>query len=324
MRPFVLLLPLLLTGCAYVGDPLPPALKIPTPVTDLAARQVGADLLISFTIPATTLEDLPLTELSAIDLRLGPNPSQPFNADTWAASATPLNPPLQGPGSVSFKTPASPWAGREVILGVRLANRKGRLSPWSNLLNLNLVAPLAAPTNLRAEATATGVALDWEPAPARPNLSWKLFRLSAGEEAPTEMATLKEPKFLDTGAEFGRAHTYTLLATEGAAVSPLSEPLTLTPLDKFPPAVPQGLSALAGAGAINLTWERNTDPDFASYTLYRATANGPFTPIATKLTAATYRDATATPGQTWRYALTALDRDGNESAQSQPVEITFP
>jgi hypothetical protein len=324
MRPFLLLFPLLFTSCAYVGDPLPPALKIPTPVTDLAARQVGADLIISFTIPATTLENLPLTGLSAIDLRLGPNPSQPFNADSWAASATPLNPPLQGPGSLSFKTPASPWVGREVILGVRLANRKGRFSPWSNFLTLNIVAPLAAPINLRAEATASGVALDWEPVANRPNLTWKLFRQSAGEEAPTEMATLQEPKFLDTGAEFGRAHTYTLLATEGAAISPLSQPLTITPLDKFPPAVPQGLSAIASSDAINLTWERNTDPDFASYTLYRATANGPFTAIAAKLTTSYYRDATATPGQTWRYALTALDHNGNESAQSQPVEIPFP
>ncbi|HEU4753885.1 MAG TPA: carboxypeptidase-like regulatory domain-containing protein [Armatimonadota bacterium] len=40
------------------------------------------------------------------------------------------------------------------------------------------------------------------------------------------------------------------------------------------------------------------------------------------ITGTTFTDPTARPGQTYRYVLTAVDRSGNESAPTAPVEVT--
>jgi hypothetical protein len=313
-----------LAGCAYVGDPLPPALKVPSPVTDLAVRQVGGDLLVSYTIPDTTMEGLALSKVANVDLRIGPNPAAPFNPDHWSSAARVVETTIKAPGKVDAKLAARDWANQEVIVGVRLANAKNRLSPWSNFVTLRVATPLAKPAGIKAIATAEGVALEWAPASTTAGIQWKVFRQSTGDAAPTEMATVSQPKFLDTGAAYELPHSYTILALDGAAVSEISEPLAITPIDKFAPVAPQGLSALAGPSAAQLSWERNQETDLALYRIYRANSGADFTRIAELPTAANYRDTTVVAGQTYRYAVSAVDRKGNESPKSQPVEILIP
>ncbi len=315
---------LTLSACGYVGDPLPPALKIPTPVSDLAVSQVGQDLLVSFTIPDSTLEGLSLPTLGGLELKIGPNTSLPFNPDTWSSQARLIDLATKEPSKVETKIPAKDFANQEVLIGVRIANPRMRLSPWSNFVTLKVVPPLDKPANLRAIATATGVAIDWDNPDPRPAVSWKIFRLTDKEEQPTEMATITKPQFNDTGAAYDSLHKYTVQALEGTAISERSDPVSITPVDTFPPAKPLGLSALAGPAAAQLSWERNQEPDFALYRIYRSGPNGVFSKIADSPTAASYRDASVTPGQTYRYAVTALDKKGNESPKSEPVEILIP
>ena len=61
-----------LVGCGSIGEPLYPALRIPTRVTDLAVVERGANLDIDFTIPPLTTEGLPLKEIGGVELRVGP------------------------------------------------------------------------------------------------------------------------------------------------------------------------------------------------------------------------------------------------------------
>ena len=76
MRPPALTLPLtawlILCGCGYIGDPLPPALNMPQKVTDLRVVESGESIVVEFTAPDRTTEDLPLTRLGEIELRMGP------------------------------------------------------------------------------------------------------------------------------------------------------------------------------------------------------------------------------------------------------------
>jgi len=138
------------------------------------------------------------------------------------------------------------------------------------------------------------------------------------------MATVQEPKFLDIGAAYDVAHRYTILATEGAATSELSDPLAITPVDTFPPVAPQGLSALAGPASAQLSWERNQEPDLALYRIYRSSSSSELKQLAESTASANYRDLTVMAGQTYRYAISAVDRIGNESPKSQTVEILIP
>ncbi len=50
-----------LAGCAYIGPPKPPALDIPTRITDLRAAEYGDQILVQFTVGALTTDGLALT-----------------------------------------------------------------------------------------------------------------------------------------------------------------------------------------------------------------------------------------------------------------------
>lgn len=103
------LLPVLFTGCGYVGDPLPPLANIPGRVTNLAAVQRGARLIVQFTIPDRTTEGIRMKEPPELDLRVGVA-TPPFDASGWAAQARKIPqselpysiPPASGPARKSL------------------------------------------------------------------------------------------------------------------------------------------------------------------------------------------------------------------------------
>ena len=93
-------------------------------------------------------------------------------------------------------------------------------------------------------------------------------------------------------------------------------------LDEGPPAAPSGLvSALQGNG-LHLSWTPSGAPDWAGYSVYRATAlAGPYTKLNLDLlTVAEYQDDALPADATslW-YQVTASDMSGNESAHSASV-----
>jgi hypothetical protein len=302
-----------LAGCGYVGDPLPPALKIPKPVADLTVAQVGQYLEVRFTPPAQTMEDLDIDKIGAVELKISEN---------WAEGGKDI---AVAPDAKEAKVAVSDWAGKEVALGVRVANAKMRYSPWSNVVRLKVEPVVAKPAEVKAEATAAGVLVQWE-APEQPGVEWKVYRLGnvkgVVDKERVEMGRVKERRFTDTGAEYGGSYRYTVEGVLGAAISETSEGAEIVPVDKFAPSVPQGLTALGGATAVQLSWERGTEPDLAFYRVYRAEGNGDFALLEAQQTTATYSDAKVRSGVRFRYAISAVDRANNESAKSQEVEIT--
>jgi hypothetical protein len=106
--------------------------------------------------------------------------------------------------------------------------------------------------------------------------------------------------------------------------SPNVHPQCVTPADTFPPAAPSGLRAVAAAGAMNLIWNANTEPDLAGYVVLRGEAPGAtlqaLMPAPIKET--NYADTTVKPGMRYVYAVVAVDNalEPNMSAQSGRVE----
>src|SRR5262249_45012866 len=76
----------LLAACGYVGNPLPPTLDIPQPISDLRVAEYGEKILVEFTVPPLTTEGLALKSIRSLDLRIGPAPA-PWNDNAWASSA---------------------------------------------------------------------------------------------------------------------------------------------------------------------------------------------------------------------------------------------
>jgi hypothetical protein len=305
-RVLALLGILWLTGCAYVGAPKPPALEIPTRVTDLRAAEYGDKIVVEFTIGTDTTEGLKLTEVKAVEARVTVGST---------SQIVPLT--AKKPGPVDYDFAAHDWIGKQVVVTVRATGPKGKASEWSNSVALAVGVPLAAPANFQAVSDPQGVRLTWLGAA---NGHYRIFR-GAGEAMPERLAESDKPEYVDTTADFGSPYRYFVQAlVEQLQQSEVSPTVVITPTDSFPPAVPVGLMAVAGVNSIELVWQRNTEDDFAGYHVYRSTDGGAPQPIAGPLEAPTFSDRTVEIGKKYRYTVTASDRNGNESARSAPAE----
>ncbi len=140
---------------------------------------------------------------------------------------------------------------------------------------------------------------------------------------------------IDTTAQFGQSYTYTAtrvrtLTLAGHALEIRSAPsvASIEMRDTFPPAVPQGLTAVPVAAGIDLSWEPDTESDLAGYIVYRTTpsANASATTPPTRLNpqplpSPAFHDACdLASASTYRYSVTAIDTTGNESVPSAAVE----
>lgn len=296
---------ILLSACGYVGEPLPPSLNIPIPITDLRVEQVGENLLIDFTAPNRTTDGVIFSRLGPVEAAI--------NDDPVAVSSPPSE-----PGPVHIKAPAARYASKPVTVRVRVASPKGRFSDWASRA-LTLDAPLSIPAQLSAQATAGGVLLTWQ---SPHKTRFRVLRKSGLVE--TEIAAVPETKFLDPGARFDQPYSYRVEAFSPLSRSGFTPPIDITPIDTFAPTVPTGLNAVPGIGSIEIAWERSPEPDVAGYRLYRASPALDWRMVGSQTPAANLSDRDVKPGTLYRYAVSAVDLKGNESPRSGPVELTAP
>src|SRR5580658_9865488 len=296
----------LLAGCGSIGEPLYPALRIPSRVIDLAVVERGANLDFDFTIAPLTTEGVALTEIGSVDLRAGPPPSNGSNMDDWLKTSTRVDVPTPDkPGPVHAEFPAAQFVDKDVAVAVRLTNPKGRDAGWSDLKTLHVEPPLATPADFHVVATAKGVALTWR----APGINeFRVFRKNDQQPRPSVLATATESPYVDISAEYGKTYQYSVQGLRGKVESDVAGPDTITPVDVFPPEVPSGLTASVGLGAVELAWTRNTESDFKEYRVFRSEEGGPFVEIARGLDAPTYSDHGIQSGKHYRYQISAVDQ----------------
>jgi hypothetical protein len=94
--------------------------------------------------------------------------------------------------------------------------------------------------------------------------------------------------------------------------------------DDQPPRVPTGLSGSGGEGRAFLFWEASPEEDLEGYNVYRSRcAAGPFQGKvnASPVEIPEYLDVGADSNVSYMYAVTAVDRSGNESSLSGKVSV---
>jgi hypothetical protein len=322
--PALVALVLLSAGCGYVGDPMPPLANIPAAVTDLAAVQRSTRIIVQFTLPSQTTEGIAIRSPLKVDLRAGSGAIEPFSAVAWAEHAKPVPPGPIEKGHALVGIPAKEWTGQEVTIAVRVIGSNGKESAWSNFVNVPVVPPPAAPSSLAAKATAEGVLLTWQGGPGE----FRVFRRAGKEPEFARVADVTQDRWTDSNSEFGIFYSYVVQRIVKAgnareAESELSVPVTISPVDTFPPAAPVGLRAIPASGSIELSWEGNSETDLAGYHVYRAAPGGPWESIAAANLPG-FSDRNVEKGKTYRYAVTAVDHSGNESPRSAEVSSTLP
>jgi hypothetical protein len=308
---------LALAGCGYVGEPLPPALRRPVIVTDLTAVERGSKIIIQFTIPKVTTEDLPITGNEDIELRVGP-PNVPFDMAAWQRSSDRVSVSAKGPAAY-VEVPASKWYGKTVDIAVNVHGPTGHSVGWSGMVIVPVVSPLPKPESLAATDAPDAVHLEWHAAAPE----FRVFRRLEDEVNWSQIGTSAKPSYTDGTIEYGKTYQYLVQSIEKTgstyAESDLPDPKSFKPTDRFAPAVPAVLTAVPGTRSIELVWERNTEKDLASYRVYR---DGQM--IGANLTAPAYSDREAKQGVKYKYQVSALDNAGNESAKSPVAEGTIP
>lgn len=305
------------SGCGYMGQPLPPALKRPVRVVDLDAVERGSNIIIHFTIPKVTTEGLPVKD-EDIDLRVGPADS-PFMYEAWHRSADKVPVPKSDQSTAEVTIPASKWYRRTVVIGLEARGPHGRSAGPSNFKILPVVPSLPTPEGVQASNAPDALRLDWHAAAPE----FRILRKLHDDPNWGLIATTNRPTYLDSMIEYGKTYDYMVQSIQkiddSYAESELSDRLMFRPEDKFAPAVPVGVSAVPGTRNIELVWDRNTEKDFASYRVYRDGAK-----IADGLTAPAFSDRDVKQGVTYRYQVSAVDTAGNESDKTPAVMAALP
>lgn len=322
------LLPLLAAAflsfsCGYIGEPLPPALHIPQPVTDLSALQKSDKIIVLFTLPAHTTDNLDIQKEVTVELHLGAAKA-PFDREAWAAAARVFTDlPLDQP-TVEYVLSASEWPGNDVAIGVKVFGGNGRTAGWSNIFILSVVTPLQPPVLREPKDVSAGVRLTWEGSAPH----YRIYRRAADEKNVTAIGETDQLEYTDEKTEYGKPYTYSIegfrTGRDIHAISERSAEVRITTKDTYPPLVPVGLAAVASTHGIELMWDRSAASDLAGYRVYRAAGGGAFQKLGETRDAPSYSDRNIEPGKSYRYAVTAFDNLGNESATSVPVDVTVP
>ena len=220
----------------------------------------------------------------------------------------------------------------------------------SEFSNLAIIVPLpvaAPPKTLTATARPEGVVLTW----AAPTTSvtqdppiitgYNIYRTAPGDTATPDTQTP-----INTGIVTGTTYTDVppygeheyRVAAVGALGPPLlqsdvSLPARATFKDLVPPPAPAKVTPLIELSSVRLFWEPVDAPDLAGYRIYRAEGAGHGADIkevgeiqlvTDPIPDTNWLHGRLSLGLSFRYAVTAVDKSGNESARTWTEWLVVP
>jgi hypothetical protein len=319
-----------LLSCGYMGPVVPPSPEIPNAITDLSAIERGDQIDITFSTPPRTTDNRAIVRFSKIDLAVGRD-VRPWDFDRWSQLATHFEltpPPPNDPDApiyrgMHFHEPAASWVGQTIAIAARTAvKKKDHFSQWSNRVLLHVIPPLRPPV-VAVIAVPAGYRLTW--AENRPGMHFLIYRQGPSDKEPVQVGTSDQPEYLDTTSQWDTPYAYTVIAQLESAESLPSRPVHVFHADTFPPAVPEGVAAIATPGSIDVTWQHVTSANLKGYYVYRSVNGGPFVRQGGLITLPAYSDRAVEHGRSYRYAISSLSQKGYESNKSAPSEpVTFP
>jgi hypothetical protein len=348
----------LLAACGTPGAPQPPSLNLPDAVGDLSATRAGNQVTLTWTMPKRNTDRTIIN--GEVPVRVCRREGNAALANAAAACDAAGPDQMTAPGKDGTYTETLPTAlamgaPRVISYFVELRNQKGRSAGLSNAAVVLAGAAPAQIEALNAEVRKQGVVLSWKADgdTTAVRLDRKLLtRVAKSEHGP--LASAPEPerqnllveqnreqgRAIDKTVRFGQSYQYRVQRVARVEVNgktleldgAFSPAVQVEVKDVFPPAVPTGLVAVAttgengGAAAVDLSWEPGADADVAGYIVYRREESGDWQRISAgaPIVQPAFHDAQVQAGHTYRYAVSAVDRGGHESARSAEEQETVP
>ncbi len=247
--------------------------------------------------------------------------------------------------------------GSVFVYAIRTRLSQKRASANSNVVSLRLFRVPDRVASLEARVTESAIELSWPPVqrtsagePLAASPQYNIYRAEVDAARETQFSTGPDNQrdldsklqlltsqsgntYGDKNFEFGKSYAYVVRAgiTEGGTTveSTDSAPAFVNPRDVFPPAPPQDLAAVVLPGdtpgylLVDLSWSISVEPDFAGYRVYRSEDPGTRGQLLNSelLPTPSLRDTSVQSAHRYWYAVTAVDRAGNESAPSPPVAV---
>jgi hypothetical protein len=223
-----------------------------------------------------------------------------------------------------------------ITFAVRVKDHRKKESDYSSRITIVPQIVSQPPRHPKAVVHPDKIQVTWEEPAANIDSTspaafsgFQLYRAEGAE--PLKGLTsvpIKGLAFEDKAFSFGRAYRYAVRTILGPAPPYLesedSDVISITAEDTFPPSAPAGLKTVAGPGFISLSWEDGPEADLAGYRVWRKAASEEEFRLLTEgsVRETNYVDRAVQAGSRYAYALTALDKSGNESPRTKPVTET--
>lgn len=158
-------------------------------------------------------------------------------------------------------------------------------------------------------------------------LGYYVYRSDNGG-AMDNIATIDRTSYVDYNVTPGNSYTYEVRAFNRVGRSSPTNEVTLTPsgstqpITNNAPGQVTNLSALAGAGEVNLIWSAPNGSSVSYYNIYRGTSSGGENFVQT-VTSPNWTDTSVTDGVTYYYQVAAVNSYGTGSMSNQAVATPY-
>jgi hypothetical protein len=284
------------------------------------------------TQPITQPETQPATQVTANDFEAKAHLAAVIEREAFMTYRK-----KKGSDAAGFSYPYS-LAGKKIgaskfIFAVRVKDRRSHESAFSPTAEIEPQAGPLPPQGFEIRFVEDKIGLAWLAPAANVDMStpplvagYNIYRES--KDGPAKLlnsSLVRELKYEDVEFEYGLP-LYYFVRSSATETPPYlesddSERREIVPKDVFPPAAPTGLVPVTGRGFIALSWEANREKDFAGYKVWRRAEGEAEDNLLTPqlLVENAYTDAAIEKGRRYRYAISSVDRNGNESPRTETV-----
>jgi YVTN family beta-propeller protein len=218
-------------------------------------------------------------------------------------------------------------AGSTYFYLVTAVNAAGE-GTYSNSVNATTASAPSAPQDLFATTGLGGVVLAWLPpasSGSSPILGYKVYR-GASMGGEVYLASVGNvTSYTDSSVVGGRRYYYWVTALNGVGEgAPSAEASIDVP---SAPSAPQNLVASASGSAIALRWSApasNGGSSIIGYRVYRGSASGAETLLATLGNVTSYSDTSVSVGVGYYYRVTAVNSAGESTFSNEAYVMFIP